>query len=280
MTPPPDLDADAFCLWIKEQIAIEGPAALFGLCGYLVLYSGPLDGFKTAREKLLGRDNKQRGREQAAQHGARILDDTPIGAWLIDQDWKVHFDAAYAGDDDLIAAAVSKVWATVSKELVKAAHGKAVTAACGADPDRVFCAHEVPQAVTETKLDTMNSLPVQLVQDFSKISIGEAVLLLAKFELLAWRTRARQAATPEEAAAARHEWRERHRLYKRGLAKARADAPAPTPEENAAIRTRRRAIRARYDFNAIKAAIRDDNQPRRTLLLTFTPAPPLAWKCH
>lgn len=264
MTPPPDLDADAFCLWIKEQIALEGANRLFELNGSLVLYSGPLKEFKEAIEKVLGRPvrrNGERGKEQAAQLSTNILDDTPIGKWLSTFNFVAQFDKAYNGDPDLIRAAIFQVWATVSEELVKAAFGKAVTAVCGADPDRVFYKHELPQIVKETNLDTVNSLPVKLVQEFGSLGIEEAFNLVAKFELLAWHTKAQQATDPTAKGCMRDEWRERWSLYKQNLARARKGRSPPTRAEKTELRQRRRAIRARYDFGAIKAAVIEDTKP-------------------
>lgn len=279
ITPPLDMDADRFCLWIREQVSQKGAAHFFGSNGYLVLYSGPLQEFRTEIEKILGRsvrDNKDRGREQAAQYGIKVLDDMPIGIWLDDLNLKNYFNNIFGNEGDLVKAAVTKVWATVSEELVKGAYGKAVTAICGADQKRVFTKYELPQLVKETKLETVNSLPVQLVKEFSGLGIAEAFRLIAKFEILAWHVKAKQAATPKETAKARQEWQERFGLHRRYLADVRKNAPATTPDEQAKLKARKRAIRARYDFKAIKAEIIKDNQPTRALLLKPAPAPAVA----
>lgn len=279
ITPPPDMDADKFCLWIREQIAKKGAAHFFALSGHLALYSGPLKKFKKELEKILGRtirDNKERSREQAEQYGTKILDDMPIGKWLYAQKLESYFYKTCGSDDNLINAAVFQVWATVSEELVTAAHGKASTAVCGTDSERVFYQHELSQLVKETKLDTINSLPVQLVKDFSDFGIEESFRLVAKFEILTWHTKAKQAATPKEAAKARQEWQERFGLHRRYLADYRKNAPAITPEEQAALKTRKRAIRAHYDFKAIKAEIVNDNQPTRVMPLKSVPLSAIA----
>lgn len=104
-------------------------------------------------------------------------------------------------------------------------------------------------------------------------ALAEVFRLIAKFEILAWHIKAKQAATPKEAAKARQEWQERFGLHRRYLADVRKNAPATTPDEQAAIKARKRAIRARYDFKVIKAEIIKDNQPTRAMLLNPASAP-------
>jgi len=265
MTPPPNMDADEFCLWLKEQIALEGDAVFGGFNGFLVLYSGPIKAFREALATLLGRpvkgvkSNFDRGRKQAAFFGTDILDETHIGRWLIDFDLDDYFLGTYSADPDQIRCATYRVWATVSEELIRRAFGKARTAVCGADPARVFRRHELPQIIKDTKLNTVNSLPVQLVKDFSKMGMVEAYRQICKFELLSLRYQARLETDPVKAATLREEWRERWNLYKQHLGRCRKGRKPPSPKRTAALRNRRKRMRARYDFEAIKTSIIADS---------------------
>ncbi len=267
MTPPPNMDADEFCLWLKKQIALEGDAVLGGFNGFLVLYSGPVWAFHKALSRLLGRSvsdvkiNMERGREQARHLRTNILDDTPIGKWLFEQKLIAYFHGACGADPEQIKLAIYRVWATVSEELIRRAFGKAKTAVCGADPSRVFRRHELPQIIKETKLDSVNGLPVKLIEDFSKMGIVEAFRQVCKFELLSLHYQARQETDPAKAVALREEWRERWNLYKQHLDRCRKGRKPSSPKRTATLRSRRKRIRARYDFAAIKTAIVADNDP-------------------
>lgn len=270
MTPPSGMDADEFCLWLKKQIAFEGDKVFGGHKGFLILYSGPVKAFKDALAKLLGRpvkSNLLRGREQAALFGTNILDDMPIGQWLVSLELDTYFKKFYGLDRKKRQKAEFQVWATVSEELVRTAFGKAATAVCGADPRRVFCKHELPQVIRETKLDTINNLPVQIVKDFAKMGIVEAFRQVCKFELLALHYQARQSTNPTKANELREEWAERWSFYKQHLAKARKGRSPPKPERIALLRNRRRTIRVRYDFKAIKTAIIEDAKPRPPVVM-------------
>jgi len=263
-TPPPGMDADSFCLWLKRQIALEGADAVFGHCGFLVLYSGPIEKFKIELERLLDRsvkNNKERGSKQATRLGTNILDDTPIGKWIDDRQLDAYFRAFYGRDAAKINAAIFQVWAEVSKELIRTAFGRAVTNVCGADPSRVFRRAELPQLLRETKLDTINGLPVKLIRDFSKMSIVEAYRQICKYELLNLHYKAKQATDPVESVKLRTEWREHWNFYKQKLAKDRKGRKPQDPARTAALRSRRKRIRAGLDFSAIKRAIVEFNAP-------------------
>ncbi len=269
LVKPRSASPEEFCLWLKEKLELDGDA-LFGRTPYLVLYSGPVASFKKAMEALLGRpvdSNKPRGRGQAKRFTTDILDDTPIGKWLLAQDFVGYFAKVCNGDDKLIEAAEFAVWATVSEELVRHAKGKAFTAVCGAAPDRVFFKHELPQMLEETGLESVNNLPLELVRDFSVLGVKKAFFQIRKFELLSLHYQTRQEADPDKARALREKWNEQRGFFKESLKNHNAAALQLVPDEAKILRLRRRTIRSGYDFAAIKEAIIADNGPSSPLSL-------------
>ena len=276
LVKPRNATPEGFCQWLKKELELNGNT-LFVRTPVLVLYSGPVELFRKMVEALLGRpvsSNKPRGRNQAKRFITNILDDTPIGKWLLAEDFVGYFSKVCNDDLDLIDKAIFKVWATVSEELVRHAKGKAFTSVCGADPNRVLRQHEIPQMLDETGLESVNNLSIALVSDFSILGIDEVFRQICKFELLSLHYKAKQETDPDKAFALRNEWHEQKSFFRMSLIDENASALQLTPDDAKLLRLRRRSIRSGYDMLAIKEAIIAEPVPVRSVLAV--PAPLLS----
>jgi|GEM_PF-1432581 len=271
---PRDATPEEFCQWLKGELERDGDA-LFGDLPTLILYSGPVELFRQAVEALLGRPvsgNKQRGRDQAKHFATNILDDSPIGKWLLAQDLVGYFDKVCGGDDNLVIKAIFNVWGTVSEEFVRQAGGKAFTSVCGAAPDRMFRLRELPQMLIETGLASVNNVPVALINDFSILGVDEAFRQICKFELLSLHYQAKQETDPGKTRELREKWREQKRFFRQSLNEKNASALQRAPAEAKLLRLRRRSIRSGYDMLEIKEATIAEATAARPMPLA-SPAP-------
>lgn len=159
----PSPEVREFCLRLKTLIERLGLEA-FGVSDLAVLYSGPSRDLDIATLGIA--NNVERSVEYARLLCAITIDETGIGKFLKHYDLKEHFELIYGVDDPRIATAIFDIWACTSREFVKSGFKHAATAVCGADPNRVFRAHELKVLLTEeTAVETINGVALQHFKD-------------------------------------------------------------------------------------------------------------------
>ena len=205
-----------FCLRLKTLIERLGPK-VFGLSDLAVLYSGPTRELDI--EALGLANNVERSVEYARLLGATTIDETRIGKLLKRCDLKKHFELVYGRTDPRVEAAIFEVWAFVSREFVKSGFKHVATAVCGADPNRVFRAHELKVLLTEeTSVEDINGVALQHFKDIYAAQGGgdkgfyAAFVEVCRTELNMAHERARTE-KPEESAAAWEDYNARQVLF-------------------------------------------------------------------
>ena len=196
--PIPAPEVVAFCDRLKKLIERLGPKA-FGLPELVVLYSGP------SRDlEIDAINNIERSSRESERLGAARIDDTHIGQLLIRVHLYAYFEKIYGEDKERIEAAVFEVWAFASREFVKSGFRHASTAVCGADPARVFYAHELKVLLTEdTSVETINGVALRHFKDIYAAHGGgnkgfyAAYVEICRAELAVAHQRARTEDTPE-----------------------------------------------------------------------------------
>ena len=239
-------EAREFCLRLKTLIERLGPKA-FGISDLAVLYSGPSRELNIAALGVA--NNVERSVEYARLLNAITIDETHIGKLLKRYDLKDHFELIYGVDDPRIAAAVFEVWAFASREFIKSGFKHAATAVCGADPNRVFRAHELKVLLTEeTAVETINGVALQHFKDIYAAQGGgdkgfyAAFVEICRTELDVARERARTA-KPEERAPAEEDYNARKLFFElEQAATAKATAIAAYKSGLATMTTHKEAL--------------------------------------
>ena len=202
------LDADEFCLRLRQKIKTMGLARAFGTGELIVLYSGPSSQV-TGQITTSFTGNWQRSKNQAENLGGRRIDDTKIGAFLSKLDLRSYFREFYGANNPAINEAELKVWGCASTEFMRAKFRLVETAVCGAGPERVFRKYEIDGVVKNRRVRSANNRPMQLFADFYAISPYETYRLFCLTELL----EARRHASKENTKATWSDYRERRRFF-------------------------------------------------------------------
>ena len=159
--PAPEIVA--FCDRLQRLITRLGPKA-FGLSDTAILYSGPNQKLGLAVAGVA--NNIERSGKQAKDLGAARIDGTLIGRILTRAKLYEHFNEIYNDNITRTDTAIFEVWAYASRQFVKSGFRHVATAVCGADPKRVFRAHELKVLLTEeTSVEDINGVALQHFKD-------------------------------------------------------------------------------------------------------------------
>jgi len=193
----PGLKAGDFCqLVVQKKISQWGQRKSFAHKNIVLLHSGPSRKIRKAFPGAI-LDNFKLGSEQAKAFHAKILEQTPIGKWLISIDLKSYYSNVYRTQRE-IKQAEYDVWAYVSRKFMHAGFKEVVTAVCGADPRRVFRKHEIHEMVRASSPETINGRFIQPIKDIYKAS-GDYVAFreICRMELDMARTHAHKENTED-----------------------------------------------------------------------------------
>jgi hypothetical protein len=152
------LTAGEFCLRVlQKQIDDLGDDA-FAHADVIVLYSGPRASILKTTGLLA---NPPRSEKQATDQRASRIDDTAIGKFLESIDLYAYFKEVYSDKED-IRDAVRGVWAYASRKFMHSGFHTVETSVCGADPERVFRADELPELLTQdTPVEIINKTDIK-----------------------------------------------------------------------------------------------------------------------
>jgi hypothetical protein len=216
MAGPLPIAEDIIAL-VEVLIAKLGPDA-FNIDGRVQLYSGPRAVIAAALHFLAR--NQDRAFDQAARNSAALIDTSEIGKHLGQYDgvgiyeyFEQQYRATYGVDSPEAFAEADKVMRFASRSFIQAAFGHVATAVCGADTNRIFFADELPELVKNKEIETVNSLPAQMVRDFYAIDPYEAFRLICLSELLEARRYMKSATTPAERDKAKQDYKERLQFF-------------------------------------------------------------------
>ena len=208
------LNSADYCACLDEIIKRLGPKA-YEHFGIIVLYSGPNDEIKKLLEPIIGGNwSWPRSRDQAERLDGIRLDDTVSGRSVGKRNLRRYFKDFYKSDPNEIKQAEYDVWAHISREFVKTAFKHASTVVCGAAADRVFRAHELRVAIYNPFAETINNVPVAIIQD-AYASGGEyaAFRKICQGELALARQWVRDAKPGAEKIAAMEDYRARRKFF-------------------------------------------------------------------
>ena len=157
------LTAGDFCLLVLQPQIDDLGATAFAHSDLVVLYSGPTQAIQNQMADKAS--NPERSAEQAKRLQASRIDDTAVAVLLDSIDLYAYFDDTYDQEQDVYNA-VRDVWAYASRQFMRAGFCAVATSVCGADPERVFRAHELKVMLTEdTAIETINGVPLRHYKD-------------------------------------------------------------------------------------------------------------------
>ena len=154
---------------IENLIATQGTRA-FKQKGRVQLYSGPQGIIALALAHI--ENNHARATEQSKRLGTKMIDHTKVGKKLERYDGKKNiyqfFNAAYFAshgrDSKEAFQQADDVMRFASRAFVKASFGQVATAVCGAATNRIFFEIELPELMSNGRIETINGIEADRVR--------------------------------------------------------------------------------------------------------------------